>query len=117
LRGLSEQVRRLLEMHADQIASRRHNPQILASALVTVASGRASPAAAPPSAALAAAGTDTSARIRRLLLPPAPLGRLRQVLARVLATVLLAAPQIIAVTPAAIAATEPPVARPAATGK
>lgn len=112
-RGLSDHVRRLLEMHADQIASHRHDPEVLASALVTVASGRATPCAATPSTALAAASTDITARIRRLLLPPAPLERRRQVFARALAAALLAVPLLLAITPAAIAATEPPVARPA----
>jgi len=112
LRGLTDQVRRLLEMHADQIASRRHDPQVLATALVAVASGRAEPAAAASPATLAAAGTDTTARIRRLLLPPAPLSRPRRALARALTAALLAAPLLLALTPAVIAANQPPVARP-----
>lgn len=113
LREVGERVHRLLEMHADQIAADDHDPATLASALVAVASGGASPAPTARTAGLAADGADTTARIRRLLLPPAPLSRPHRVLARGLATALLTAPLVLALAPGAIAATEPPMTAPA----
>ena len=117
LREVGERVHRLLEMHADQVAADEHDPATLASALVAVASGRVTPVPAAPTAGLAADGADTTARIRRLLLPPAPLSRPHRVLARGLATALLTAPLVLALAPGAIAVTEPPMtasAQPAA---
>lgn len=112
LRELPRRIRRLLEMHADDLAARTHDPETLATALVAVATagpGLASPSA--PSAALAAAGSDTTERIRRLLLPPVTLSPRcrRTVRAGVAALGLI--PLLVALTPAAVAANQPPVKR------
>jgi Zn-dependent protease with chaperone function len=115
MRELPRQVRRLLEMHADELAARTHDPETLATALVAVATARSGlPRVGTSSATLAAADGDTVTRIRRLLLPPATLTsrRRRTVRAGVAALGLL--PLLVALTPAAVAATEPPV-RPART--
>ncbi|MGX7678885.1 M56 family metallopeptidase [Jatrophihabitans sp. DSM 45814] len=114
MRGLPAQVRGLLEMHADELAAGAHDPETLATALVAVATAQsASGAARPPamvsSATLAAADGDTLNRIRRLLLPPDALSprRRRAARAAVLAFGLL--PLLLALTPAAVAANQPPV--------
>ncbi len=128
LRDLPGQVRRLLEMHADDVAARAHDPETLATALVAVAAARPGAAPAPsaglgaappvalgpdsaPSTALGAAESDTAVRIRRLLLPPGTLSprRRRTVRAAVAAFGLL--PLLVALTPAAVAANQPPVNR------
>jgi Zn-dependent protease with chaperone function len=114
-RGLPGEIRRLLEMHADELAARQHDPQVLATALVTVATAGLTTRPAAPSAALAAAGTDTVARIRRLLLPPRTLSRSRRAIARGAVSALIAVPLALALTPAAVAANQPPVARPTST--
>lgn len=63
-----QQIARLVEMRADQIAGARHAPVTLARALVAMATG-----AAAPSAALAVTGGDALERVHRMLHPPAPL--------------------------------------------
>ncbi|MET7401515.1 M56 family metallopeptidase [Dactylosporangium sp. NPDC005572] len=63
-----DQVHRLVELHADDVAVRSAAPLSLARALVTMAESRA----AGPSS-LAAAGGDAAERLERLLCPPAPL--------------------------------------------
>jgi hypothetical protein len=101
----------LLEMHADDVAAGAHDPEALATALVAVATATASPA---PRSALAAADTDAVARIRRLLLPPASLsGRGRRSL-RVGVVAFAVVPVLLALTPAAVAANQPPVRQPQA---
>jgi Zn-dependent protease with chaperone function len=110
MRALTRQVRRLVEMHADDLAARTHDPETLATALVAVAtagSGRA--LAAEPSAALAAADSDTAVRIRRLLLPPATLSPRRRGTVRAGVAALGLVPLLVALAPAAVAANEPPV--------
>ena len=110
MRHLPGQVRRLLEMHADDLAAGAHDPETLATALVAVATARPPRASATArSAALAAADSDTAVRIRRLLLPPATLTprRRRTVRAAVAAFGLI--PLLVALTPAAVAANQPPV--------
>jgi Zn-dependent protease with chaperone function len=102
LRDLPASVRRLLEMHADEAAAREHDPEALASALVAVASGA-------PAAALALAGGDKAARIRRLLLPPQALTPCRRALARAATAALILAPILLASAPAAVAVNQPPL--------
>jgi len=63
-----QQIARLVEMRADQVAAVRHPPIDLARALVAMATGGAA-----PSAALAATGGDALERVHRMLNPPAPL--------------------------------------------
>lgn len=105
LRDLHENVRRLLEMHADEIAAREHDPEVLATALVAVASR-------VPVAALGAAGGDRVMRVRRLLLPPQPLPRRRRMLLRAAAVAVTVAPLLLAGAPAVVAVNQPPL-RPA----
>jgi len=116
LRDLTGRVRRLLEMHADELAARTHDPETLASALVAVATARPRPAtSSTPSAVLAAADTDATARIRRLLVPPATLSPRRRRALRAGVAAIGFIPLLVALTPAAVAANEPPVQRPQAT--
>ncbi len=105
LRDLDVNVRRLLEMHADEIAAHEHDPEVLATALVAVAS-------AAPVAALAAAGGDRAMRIRRLLLPPKALPRRRRMLLRAAAVALTVAPLLLAAAPAGVAVNQPPLRPP-----
>ena len=92
------QVARLIELHADDAATRTSDPVPLAAALVVLAT-----AAASPAPALAAAATDTVQRIQRLLHPAAPLSRVRQQLLRAVASALALAPVLLALTPAVVA--------------
>ena len=99
MREADTQVARLIELHANDVAARTHDPAPLAAALVILATSPA-PAPAP---ALAAATTDTLHRIHRLLQPATPLSPLRQHLLRATATALALAPPLLALTPAVIA--------------
>jgi Zn-dependent protease with chaperone function len=64
------QVHRLVELRADEVATRSNPPLTLARALVTMAESRAGRDDDP--VALAAGGGDTAERLERLLRPPAP---------------------------------------------
>jgi Zn-dependent protease with chaperone function len=113
MRDLPRQVRRLLELHADDLAACSHDPETLATAIVAVATARAGLApVSASSATLAAADGDTVTRIRRLLLPPASLSPRRRRTVRAAVAVLGLMPLLVALTPAAVAATQPPVRRP-----
>jgi Zn-dependent protease with chaperone function len=68
----AEEVARLAEMRADDVAARRSGRDTLLQALVAMGTGRPLPT---PAAALAATGGVVSARVRRLLDPP---GRTRR---------------------------------------
>ena len=63
----AEEVARLAEMRADDVAARRSGRDTLLQALVAMGTGRPLPT---PSAALAATGGVVSARVQRLLDPP-----------------------------------------------
>ena len=76
MRDAEEQVARLVELHADDAATRARDPRLLATALVVLAT------AASPAPALAAGATDSVQRIHRLLGPSEPLGRARRQLLR-----------------------------------
>jgi len=91
------QVARLVELHADDAATRGRDPGPLATALVVLAT------AASPSPTLAAAATDTVQRIRRLLGPAEPLGRARRQLLRATAAAIALAPALLALAPAGLA--------------
>lgn len=67
-----EQIARLVEMRADEVAGVRHAPIDLARALVAMATASAS---AAPARGLAATGGDAVERMHRMLQPPAPLRR------------------------------------------
>jgi hypothetical protein len=97
MRDAEQQVARLVELHADDAATRARDPRLLATALVMLAT------AAGPASALAAGATDSVQRIHRLLGPCEPLGRARRQLLRAAAAALAVAPVLLALTPAVIA--------------
>jgi hypothetical protein len=97
MRDAEQQVARLVELHADDAATRARDPRLLATALVVLAT------AAGPAPALAAGATDSVQRIHRLLGPSEPLGRARRQLLRAVAAALAVAPVLLALTPAVIA--------------
>jgi Zn-dependent protease with chaperone function len=97
LRDAAGQVARLVELHADDAATRARDPRLLATALVVLATP------ASPAPALAAGATDSVQRIRRLLGPGEPLGRARRQLLRATAAALALTPVLLALTPAVIA--------------
>ena len=97
MRYAEQQVARLVELHADDAATRARDPRLLATALVVLAT------TAGPAPALAAGATDSVQRIHRLLGPSEPLGRARRQLLRAAAAALAVAPVLLALTPAVIA--------------
>jgi Zn-dependent protease with chaperone function len=97
MRDAEQQVARLVELHADDAATRAHDPRLLATALVQLAT------AGSPASALAASATDSVQRIRRLLGPTEPLGRARRQLLRATAAALALTPVLLALTPALVA--------------
>jgi len=97
MRDADAQVARLVELHADDAATRASDPRSLATALVVLATG------ASPEPALAAAATDAVQRIHRLLGPAEPLGWARRQLLRATAAALALAPVLLAMAPAAAA--------------
>jgi Zn-dependent protease with chaperone function len=99
LRDAEAQVARLVELHADDTASRAADPRALATALVLLAT----PVQATPAPALAAAATDAVQRIHRLIGPAEPLGRLRRHVLGASAAALALAPVLMALTPAVVA--------------
>jgi Zn-dependent protease with chaperone function len=97
MRGADEQVAKLVEMHADDAATRTSDPRSLATALVALAT------AGTPAPALAAAATDSVQRIHRLLGPAEPLGGVRRLLLRATAASLALTPVLLALMPALVA--------------
>ena len=97
MRDAEQQVARLVELHADDAATRACDPRSLATALVLLAT------AASPASALAAGATDSVQRIHRLLGPAEPLGRARRQLLRATAAALALTPVLLALTPALVA--------------
>jgi hypothetical protein len=97
LREAPDQLGRLIEMHADDVAVVDHERSVLATALVTLATA---PARQP---ALAAAATDALARMRRLLAPTPPLPRAGRRAVTATAALLVVLPVLMAGTPALIA--------------
>jgi Zn-dependent protease with chaperone function len=96
-RDAPTQIARLIEMHADDAATGARDGEVLATALVALAS------TASPAPGLAAAATDAVQRIQRLLGPAEPLGRVRRQLLRAGAGALALAPVLLALTPAVVA--------------
>src|SRR6201989_1920733 len=86
MRDAEGQVARLIELHADDAATRARDPRLLATALVVLATPRS------PAPALAAGATDSIQRIHRLLGPGEPLGRVRRQLLRANAAALALTP-------------------------
>lgn len=97
LRDADAQVARLVELHADDAATRASDPRSLATALVVLATG------ASPEPALAAAATDAVQRIHRLLGPAEQLSRMHRQLLRATAAALALAPVMLALAPAVAA--------------
>src|SRR5437868_10386243 len=97
MREADSQVARLVEMHADDAATRACDPRSLATALVALAT------VASPAPALAAAATDSVQRIHRMPGPAEPLGRARRRLLRGTAAALALAPVLLALAPAPMA--------------
>ena len=91
LRDAPARVGRLLEMDADELAAAHHEPRVIASALVAVATPLrdrrharyGAPRPVPRGSAASRRPSDALARVQRLLRPPAGLpARARQALAR-----------------------------------
>jgi len=97
MRDADTQVARLVELHADDAATRASDPRSLATALVVLATG------ASPEPALAAAATDAVQRIHRLLGPAEQLGWVHRQLLRATAAALALAPVLLALAPAVAA--------------
>jgi hypothetical protein len=97
MRDAEEQVARLVELHADDAATRARDPRLLATALVVLAN------AASPASALGAGAIDSVQRIHRLLGPGEPLGRARRHLLVAAAAAFALIPLLLAVTPAVVA--------------
>jgi len=93
-------VGRLLEMDADELAATRHEPRVIASALVAVATSAVALAPERPSGApQITGGADALARVQRLLRPPAGLPAGRQALARAAIAALATGPLLLAAAP------------------
>jgi len=93
-------VGRLLEMDADELAATRHEPRVIASALVAVATSAVARAAERPSGApQITGGADALARVQRLLRPPAGLPAGWQALARAAIAALAMGPLLLAAAP------------------
>lgn len=88
-----EQIRRLIEMRADEIAAATHPPLMLARALVAMSAG---PGPAAPAGLVAATGGDTVERLHRLMRPPHRLPRPAEVAIVAAAVALPAAPLLLA---------------------
>jgi Zn-dependent protease with chaperone function len=97
MRDADAQVARLVEMLADDAATRTSDPRSLATALVVLATGES------PAPALAASATDSVQRIRRLLRPAEPLGPARRRVLRATAASLALTPVLLALAPALLA--------------
>lgn len=97
-----EEIARLVELLADDAASRSHPRLALAEAMLTLAA-QAPPAGALAAGALAARGTVAAARVRRLIAGPRPFGAVRTALGMVAATAILTLPGLVLATPAAMA--------------
>ncbi|MFC5034397.1 M56 family metallopeptidase [Streptomyces sp. DSM 41987] len=89
---------RLVELLADDVAARSADRITLAEALLNLAGART------PAAALGAGGSTAAERVRRLIVPHHPLGRLRTALTFTGVAALLALPIIGLATPIATAA-------------
>jgi len=97
MRDADLQVARLVELHADDAATRASDPRSLATALVLLAT------VGSPEPALAAAATHAVQRIHRLLGPAEPLGLVRRHVLGARAAAFALTPVLLALTPAVIA--------------
>jgi hypothetical protein len=92
------QLQRLVEMHADDVATRCHDRKTFATALVALVEGGI------PSTAIGAGGSGAVARVQRLIRPANPLQLRWLALGFGAATSLLTLPLIIALAPAVVSA-------------
>lgn len=100
-RDVEAEVARLVELRADDVAAGQSGRLTVAGALLEVATGRAPHVV--PGAALGAGGSTTALRVRRLIAPHRPLGRLRIAAGSLTAAVSLALPVLMLGGPAAAA--------------
>lgn len=91
------EVRRLIELEADDEAGRAHGRRTVATALLSLST--ASPPSPSRGAALALGGHDVRRRVLRLLEPAEPTGPVLRALARVAAAGLVATPPALLVAP------------------
>lgn len=108
-RDAHEQIVRLVEMLADDIASDRHGRATVASAMAALAGGGA------PIATLAAGGSTALSRARRLLAPMRPLSTWSIVAGFALTAAVAVLPAVVAAAPAAAALGTAPCASSAVT--
>jgi Zn-dependent protease with chaperone function len=101
LRHADQQIAELVEMLADDAATKQGDRRTYAAALVALAEGAA------PARTLAAGGPAALARVRRLVAPHRPLGALRRGVTALAIVALLALPVAVAATPAFAAAQLP----------
>ena len=92
------EMRRLVELEADDDAGRAHGRHAVASALLRLSTGPGGPSRSPE-AALSLGGRDVGRRVRRLLDPAAPAGLSLRATARAAATCLVAAPPALLASP------------------
>lgn len=92
-----DEVARLVEMLADDIAARHTSRLVLADSLLALAGART------PVATLGAGGTTAACRVRRLLRPARPLGLLGKASSSTSAVALLAMPVLLFAAPAVAA--------------
>lgn len=100
-RVAASETARLVELRADDAAAARTDRLTVAGALLSIVTG-VTPRSVPV-AALSATGSGTAARVRRLIPPQHPLGRLRSLLTSVGVAVLLVLPVLVLGSPAAAA--------------
>jgi Zn-dependent protease with chaperone function len=96
-RVAAEQIARLVEIRADDVALAETDPLTVAEALLTLGRGCA------PSAALGASGPEAAARIRRLIAMPTPLHRAHRLAAAGTVALVLALPILAFAAPAVLA--------------
>lgn len=100
LRHYPKAVRTLMELHADDVASRHHGPRTVAAALLQIGAAGTGSGPAPPTAA-ALGADDVADRIRRLLKGDADRSSgVAGVIAIGAATALFAVPVVSSLTPA-----------------
>lgn len=104
-RDAHEQIGRLVEMLADDIASDQHGRHTVAAAMAAVVGGSA------PDAALAAGGSGALGRARRLIGPVRPLPTRNIVAGFALAAAGAVLPVVLAASPALAATRTPPCMR------
>ncbi len=98
-RNAAHETARLVELRADDVAAARTDRLTVAGALLAITSRGTSHAI--PSVALAAGGSDAAARVRRLIPPRNPLGRIQAAAGSLAVAALLVLPVLVLGGPAA----------------